>query len=57
MVTALAPHPGRDITAMISDPDDRVRNEEWQWSRSSTRNGSYVNIATECRHGDLQPDR
>ena len=47
MVTALAPYPGQAITASLSDDDDRVRDENWQWSRSSTSGGSYINIGGE----------
>ena len=43
-VTVLAPHPGNAIDAALSDPDGRERDMKWQWSRSSTRSGSYINI-------------
>ena len=41
----LAPYPGIELTATISDPDLVVGgSEEWQWSRSRSQNGTYVNI-------------
>ena len=44
-LTALAPHPGTMITAALKDEDGRDRNHDWQWSRSTTRSASYINIA------------
>ena len=42
----VAPYPGILLTAMASDPDNMVANsDEWQWSKSMSRNGSYTEIA------------
>ena len=46
----VGPHPGVALTARLTDIDGgedangEWPNEEWQWARSSSRNGSYVNI-------------
>ena len=41
----MPPHPGLEITASLTDPDRSERDTKWQWSRSSTRTGSYTNLA------------
>ncbi len=42
----VAPYPGVALTAMLTDPDMAVGgSEKWQWSRSSSKNGSYNDIA------------
>ena len=42
----VAPYPGVELTATASDPDNMVSNsDEWQWSKSMSRNGSYTEIA------------
>ena len=41
----VAPYPAVPLTASLSDPDLGTSGEEWQWSRSSSRNGSYADIA------------
>ncbi len=40
----VAPYPGQEVTASLSDPDMGLSNPEWQWSRSRSENGSYANI-------------
>ena len=54
-MSAIAPHPGVTITANLSDDDDRVRDENWQWSRSSTSGGSYINIAEKADGDSYMP--
>ena len=44
----VAPYPAVVLTASLSDPDDVVSgSEEWQWSRSRSKNGSYADIEDE----------
>ena len=44
-LSAVAPHPAVVLTATHSDPDEVVSaSEEWQWSRSSSKSGSYADI-------------
>ena len=41
----VAPYPGVELTATLSDPDDVVSaSDEWQWSRSMSQTGSYAEI-------------
>ena len=40
----VAPYPGEPLTASLSDPDSGLSGEEWQWSRSRSKNGSYADI-------------
>ena len=41
----VAPYPSVELTATLSDPDGAVSgSEEWQWSRSRSKNGSYPDI-------------
>ena len=39
------PFIGEPLTAMVSDPDGGVAVISWQWSRSSTKTGTYTPIA------------
>ena len=39
------PRVGVPITASVTDPDGDVSNVTWQWSRSTTENGNFDNIA------------
>ena len=43
-LSSLAPYPGEEFTAELSDPDGNDRGHEWQWSRSRVSNGSYADI-------------
>ena len=44
----VAPYPGVLLTATLSDPDGEVSgSDEWQWSRSASKNGSYTDIEGE----------
>ena len=45
-LSALRPQSDTAFTATISDPDDDVTDEKWQWAKASSRNGSYRNIAS-----------
>ena len=40
----VAPYPGIPLTATLSDPDVVLSGQEWQWSRSTSKNGSYADI-------------
>ena len=41
----VAPYPGVPLTAKLSDPDEVVSgSDEWQWSRSMSKSGSYADI-------------
>ena len=43
----VAPYPGEPLTALLSDPDSELisdSDQEWQWSRSRSKNGSYADI-------------
>ena len=46
-VTLSARRPQTDIafTAAVTDPDDGVVDEKWQWSKASSKNGFYRDIA------------
>ena len=57
------PTVGQPITASVSDPDNHVTVVTWQWSRSETRDGTYIAIpgATSATyvpfaHEDVNPD-
>ena len=44
----VAPYPGVELAATLSDPDMAASgSEEWQWSRSASKNGSYTDIEDE----------
>ena len=44
-LSTVAPYPGVNLTATHSDPDGAVSaSEEWQWSKSSSKSGSYADI-------------
>ena len=43
-LSALRPQSNIAFTAMLSDKDGGESREEWQWSKSRSRNGSYRNI-------------
>ena len=44
--SALAPHPGEELTAKLSDSDMVVETSmRWEWSRSRSKSGSYTAIA------------
>ena len=38
------PSVGTEITATLSDPDGGVTGETWQWSRSTTMGGTFMDI-------------
>ena len=40
----MAPYPGVEVTASLRDTDMGLSNQEWQWSRSRSENGSYASI-------------
>ena len=39
-----APVVGAAITASVTDPDSDVTGETWQWARSATMDGTYIDI-------------
>ena len=39
------PQVGTEITATLTDPDNVSGNPTWQWSRSSSRSGTYTDIS------------
>ena len=43
-LSALRPQSATAYTAEVTDLDGDVTNPMWQWSKSSTRNGSYADI-------------
>ncbi len=43
-LSALRPQSATAFTASISDPDGSVTNAKWQWSKSTSKNGSYSDI-------------
>ena len=55
-LSAMAPHPVVELTAMLSDPDEVVSaSEEWQWSRSSSKSGSYAEIIEDAEADTYTP--
>ena len=40
----LTPSVGTEITADLTDPDMMVTGTTWQWSKSMTTDGTYVDI-------------
>ena len=46
MVTLFPTHPvvGTAITAMLSDPDGMITDTTWQWSKSMTMDGTFMDI-------------
>ena len=43
-LSAVAPYPGVNLIATYSDLDGQIAGAEWQWSRSGSKSGSYVDI-------------
>ena len=43
-LSALRPQSATAFTASITDPDGSVTNARWQWSKSTSKNGSYSDI-------------
>ena len=43
-LTSYSPRLQSYVEAALSDPDGDIRNLTWQWSRATSRNGTYVNI-------------
>ena len=52
----VAPYPGIELMAALSDPDLGASASQWQWSRSMSKNGSYADIEDDaeaaCLHAD-----
>ncbi len=44
-LTPTAPVTGTAVTAMLTDPDGGVTNATWQWSKSMTMDGDYMDIS------------
>ncbi len=43
-LSARRPQSAAAFTADVTDPDGAVSNPQWQWSKSGSRNGTYVDI-------------
>ena len=56
-LSAVAPYPGVDLTAMVSDLDSNadVIGAEWQWSRSRSKSGSYTDIEDDAEEATYSP--
>ena len=46
-LSALGHQAGTDLTATLTDPDNTVSNQMWQWSRSTTMGGALADITDE----------
>ena len=54
-LSAVAPYPGVDLTAMHSDLDDGIAGAEWQWSKSRSKSGSYNAIEEDAEAATYSP--
>ena len=44
-LSSMTPMVGTELTATLSDPDDSVTGETWQWSKSDAVDGTFADIA------------
>ena len=44
-LSSMTPMVGTELTATLSDPDDSVTGETWQWSKSDVVGGTFADIA------------
>ena len=54
-LSALRPQSATMFTATLTDPDGDMTSTTWQWSKASSRNGSYTDI--EDATSDMSPTR
>ena len=43
-LSSIQPAIGRALTASVSDPDNGITSEQWQWARSGTEGGDFTDI-------------
>ena len=43
-LSSMSPMVGDEVTATLTDPDGGVTGETWQWSRSMTMDGTFMEI-------------
>ena len=43
-LSALRPQSATMFTATLTDPDEGITGTTWQWSKASSRNGTYIDI-------------
>ena len=58
-LSAVAPYPGVDLIATLSDPDsEEITGAGWQWSKSMSENGSYnaIEDAEEATYSPVSGD-
>ena len=53
--SALQPQAGTQFTAELNDPDGGDSETIWQWAKSTTKDGSYTDIAANARSANYTP--
>ena len=43
-LSSMTPSVGAELTATLTDPDDMVSGQSWQWSKATTTDGVYMEV-------------
>ena len=55
-LTLMRPSVGTEITATLTDPDMMVTGTTWQWAKSMTTDGTYMDMATSMSYTPMTAD-